>query len=421
MTALRFMVGIAAAIGLMSSAGLANAQQKYTEWGWPLPYEKISDKSVNWLKEKGWWPLTVAWQAPWSGQNTVNVVTNREGLLAKRGIDAAFQAFNAGSEINEVVSSGRAQVGSGGNFPFTSLLDNRIPVKALAILSPNLEHATLVPLNSKLKSLKDMKGSNPPVVVGIATGSSGEFYFQEAAKANGVVIGKDVIQKNMSIPDQMLLPQGLDAVVPWELAISIMVDEKKTARRIDTIFPYNFYEGNYYVRQEIIDNAPDVAQALSDAYMEAVLWIRLHPQKAADYLLEEPRLKNYGKALLLQQTELYNNLYKPTSTYPHAQFWATENERIAKWLFQTKRLRNELAAKDYVAAFDTRYMDKTYEKLGWKVPLQPSFLPKDWKGQVGKTPYPEYYNARTLTKQQPWPEAGDLTKPWQFAGKAYTP
>src|SRR5580693_5330450 len=50
------------------------AAQKATEWGWPLPYEKVSDKSVTWLKEKGWWPLTVAFQPPWSGQSTVNIV-----------------------------------------------------------------------------------------------------------------------------------------------------------------------------------------------------------------------------------------------------------------------------------------------------------------------------------------------------------
>ncbi len=72
--------------------------------------------------------------------------------------------------------------------------------------------------------------------------------------------------------------------------------DRKTGREVDTIFPYNFYEGMFYVRQELIDNVPDVVQAISDAFMEATLWIRLNPDKAADFLAEEPTLKVFRKA-----------------------------------------------------------------------------------------------------------------------------
>src|SRR5215471_8701906 len=118
-----------------------SAQTKFTDWGWPLPYEKVSDKSVQWLKSKGWWPVQVAYQAPWSGQNTINIVMDRQGLLKERGIETAFQAFPSGPAINETIVSAKFQVGNGGNFPFTSLLDKNVPVTAIAILSPNLLHA----------------------------------------------------------------------------------------------------------------------------------------------------------------------------------------------------------------------------------------------------------------------------------------
>src|SRR5438045_3990869 len=125
--------------GVAIGAGTAMAAaQSFTEWGWPQPYEKVSDKSVAWLKEKGWWPITVAFQPPWSGQSTVNIVMDRMGLMAKRGLEAKWQGFPSGPAINEVMVSARAQVGNGGNFPFTSLLDKKVPVKAIAILSPNL-------------------------------------------------------------------------------------------------------------------------------------------------------------------------------------------------------------------------------------------------------------------------------------------
>lgn len=346
---------------------------------------------------------------------------DRLSLLSKRGIESKFQAFGSGPEINEVITSGRFQVGNGGNFPFTSLLDKGVPVKAVAVLAPNLEHAVIAPADSPLKSIKDLKGSNPPATIGIVTGSSAEFYFQMAAEVNGIEINKDVVLKNMTIADQMLLPKGLAAVVPWDPTVAILTEERKTGRVIDTIYPYNFYQGNFYVRAEMVANVPDVVQAICDAFVEADLWIRLNPQKAADFLVEEPRLKNYGKALLLKQTQLYNNLYKPTYSYPFAEFWGAENERIATWLTQQHRLKTNVTKKNYVDAFAPEFMLKTYAKLGWRVPSQPPFIPKGWTGTIGKLPYPEYYTRYTLSKPQPWPEAGDLTRPWEFNGKTYKP
>ena len=156
--ALRRLAGPALAAGALLLAMPALAQQKATDWGWPQPYEKISDKSVQWLKDKGWWPLQIAFQPPWSGQNTINIVMDKQGLLAKRGIEAKLQAFPSGPAINEVMISGRFQVGNGGNFPFTSLIDKNIPVKAIAVINVNLMHALVVPNDSPLKSVKDLKG-----------------------------------------------------------------------------------------------------------------------------------------------------------------------------------------------------------------------------------------------------------------------
>ena len=55
--------------GLPSS--FAQPKQQFTEWGWPQPYEKVSEKSINYLKEKGWWPLKWAYQPPWMAEATI--------------------------------------------------------------------------------------------------------------------------------------------------------------------------------------------------------------------------------------------------------------------------------------------------------------------------------------------------------------
>ena len=414
------ILAVAILAALLSGIVPASAQS-FTDWGWPQPYERVSQKSVDWLKQKGWWPIGVGWQGPFSGQNTINVVMDKAGLLEQRGIEAKFQVFAAGPDVNEAVASARVQVGNGGNFPFTSLLDRGVPVKAIAVVAPNLKHSTVVPLDSNIKKLADFKGSNPPATIGIVTGSSAEFYFTQAAEVVGLQIGKDVILKNMPPSEQILMAKGIGAVVPWEPSVTIITENRKTGIEVDTIFPYNFYEGRFYVRQELIDNVPDVVQSISDAFMEATLWIRLNPDKAADLLAAEPMLKTFGKELLLQQTKLYNNLYKPTYSYPFAAMWGEEDARIAKWLKERNRLTKALTANDYEASFDTRFMEKTYQKLGWKIPTRAPFLPPNWPGKIGQLPYPEYANALTLKEPQRWPEAGDLTRPWTFNGNTYKP
>jgi ABC-type nitrate/sulfonate/bicarbonate transport system substrate-binding protein len=417
----RFRILAATTLTALLSGIVAASAQSFTDWGWPQPYERVSQKSVDWLKQKGWWPIGVGWQGPFSGQNTINVVMDKAGLLEQRGIEAKFQVFAAGPDVNEAVASARVQVGNGGNFPFTSLLDRGVPVKAIAVVAPNLKHSTVVPLDSNIKKLADFKGSNPPATIGIVTGSSAEFYFTQAAEVVGLQIGKDVILKNMPPSEQILMAKGIGAVVPWEPSVTIITEIRKTGTEVDTIFPYNFYEGRFYVRQELIDNVPDVVQSISDAFMEATLWIRLNPDKAADLLAAEPMLKTFGKELLLQQTKLYNNLYKPTYSYPFAAMWGEEDARIAKWLKERNRLTKALTASDYEASFDTRFMENTYQKLGWKIPTRAPFLPPNWSGKIGQLPYPEYANAVTLKEPQLWPEASDLTRPWTFNGKTYKP
>ncbi len=412
---------LAAALALSMVLPAYAQQGKFNEWGWPVPYEKVSDRSVKWLKDKGWWPVQVAYQAPWSGQNTVNIVMDRQGLLKARGVETRYQAFPSGPAINETIVSAKFQVGNGGNFPFTSLLDKNIPVKAIAILSPNLLHALVVPPDSPLKSIKDLKGSSPPATIGLVTGSSAEFYFQMAMQMNGLRAGKDVILKNMPPGEQMALPKGITGVVAWDPTPAMMVEERKNGRIIDSIFPYNMYEGQFYVRTEMIENVPDVVQAFSDAFAEATLWIRLYPGKAAQLKSEDPMLKNFSKQILQQQVDAYSNLYKPTNIYPHAQFWGAVNETIFNWLYEQKRITRPLKAKDFVAAVDERFMRRTFERLGWAVPKQPPFIPAGWKGDPAKPPFPEYVHAINTKQPQPFPEKGDLVKAWSFGGKTYSP
>lgn len=397
----------------------------FTQWGWPQPYERVSERSIKWLQDKGWWPLNVAYQPPWSGQNAIFVVMNKAELLQKRGLQANLQAFPSGPALNEVFISGRAQVGNGGNLPMNTLIDRQVPMRVIALMSPNLRHMAIVPPDSPLKKLADMKGGNPqtraPWTIGIATGSSSEFYMQLALAANGLENGKDFTFRNMPPPEQAQMPRGIDMIAPWDFTTSLVVNERKTGRPVDAHFPYMMYLGVTYVRQELVDNVPDVVQAIADAIVEATLWIRMEPEKTVDYLLEDQNLRLVPRTLLAGQVREYNNWFKPTYLYPHTDFWFEENQRTVNWLHQNGRLKTPLTQQEFRTTFRPEYIGRSFEKLGWKVPAAPPFIPAGWRGQVGKPPYPEYLSILNMNAPQAFPEPGDLTRAWTFNGQTFRP
>ena len=125
--------------------------------------------------------------------------------------------------------------------------------------------------------------------------------------------------------------------------------------------------------------------------------------------------------LLKQQLLEYNNLYKPTYLYPMADFWARENEKIARWLFDNKRLQKPFSAKEFTGVFAPEFMQNTFERLGWKIPTVPPTIPQGWAGKIGELPYPAYDTVATMKAPQNWPESADLTRAYTFNGRTVKP
>jgi ABC-type nitrate/sulfonate/bicarbonate transport system substrate-binding protein len=176
---------------------------------WPGPYTPISKKSVEWLKAKQWWPLTLAWQPPFAGQNATIISMVENKLLEHRGLEYKLLAAPSGVVVNKAIIDGSAQFGSGGNFPLTILVDQGAPIRVIAITAPNLKHQIIVPKDSAIQKLADFKGAHPPAQIGLVLGTSAEFYLQAAAAAQGLHVGKDIVLKNLSQADQTKMPAEL--------------------------------------------------------------------------------------------------------------------------------------------------------------------------------------------------------------------
>lgn len=408
-----------------SVAAAAVNVPKFTDWGWPLPYEQISAKSKQWLQSKGWWPINAAWIVVWSGEEIVGHVLQTQKLLEKRGIEMNWRTFVAAGFSNEAFIPGRIQLASTGALGVLALLSNKVPTRALAVHSPGLTHAATVPLGSPLKSLADLKGAKVlkrPAIVGTTTGSTNHFGFIAAAQYLDLKENEDYTLRSMPPGDLATAPKGVDVYTIWEPHVSYSTEILKVSRLLEPLDPYYIYSGYYYMQQEIEDKAPDVAQFMTDAFIEAVLWAKANPDETIKSLLSNPAYGRLNPGLIRKMTELYTFWPKPTVYFPFDDpngIWPKEEARISDWAYQTGASRNRVTNLDWQKVRRTSYMAATFEKLGWVVPEKPPFLPANFGG-VGNLPY-KPYGAALLHGPAPFPEAGELKKPWTFKGKTFHP
>jgi sulfonate transport system substrate-binding protein len=372
-----------------------------------LEHHKVSDKSVAWLKEKGWWPLTIGYFADVPGYAVHYPVMRDRHLLEDRGLEVNYVSFLSGPPILEAFLAGQTQATAYGDFPFWNTVDKGVPAVAYAVTGVNNEAALVVPPDSPFQTADDLAKAGHQLVIGTTLGSYCEFYLLAMGAQKHLAAGTDYRLAGMSMREAQLVPKGVDAVAIWDPHVSFAL-EKGLGRRIDDVFPYYFATGYEFARREISENAPDVVQALADASIEAVLAVRADPDAAAALYVADPKAKAWSKEAVRAQIDRYVTLYKPTYKYLDPAFWSVEDARGVAAQAAAGRLTHARDAADLRRDFAPEYLADTFARLGWAVPAHPVFLPPGWAGEVGKPPYPEYWNARTLTTPQVFPEPGDL-------------
>ncbi len=378
---------------ILNFCWIASAENKKpssaTKWGWPLPYEQVSQKSLDWLKSKGWLPLSIGYFADIPGYSACYAIIKEKKLLEKRGLPANFISFLSGPPIVEAFLGGQTQVTHYGDFPFWLTIDKGAPAVAFALTGVNHGVAMLVAPDSAITKPEDLKQAGKQTVVGTTLGSYAEFYLTAMTNNKGLVRDKDFKVAGLSMREAQLLPKGVDAVVLWDPYIAFS-QEKRLGRVIDNGSPYFFTTAFDFVRREIHENAPDVVQALADAAIEAILYAQHDAEGTADFYRKDPRISGYSRELLIDQVKKYLCSYPAAVRYIHSDFWATEDARIIEALYSMGRVNKAISIAEMKQFMAPQYVGNTLRKLGQSVPEKPVFLPSDWQGQVAKPPYPEY-------------------------------
>lgn len=406
------LTGALALGGQFAISSQADAAAAATEWGWPTPYQAVSPKSIEWLKAKGWWPLQVAWNPLWSDGNIVLFVMRHYQLLEKRGIEVQYPPILTAGLMNEVFIPGKVQVAQAGSLGLLRLIDLKIPAAAVCTY-PAQRQAFLVPpdspLKNGLKDIKDGKVLGRPAICGVTIGSTNHLGLLIAAKVLGLKAGEDYVLKNIDPAEIITMPKGIDVTAIWEPNVLFMTEIRKNARILELVDTYEAFNGYSYARGELEQNAPDVLQAYTDAFVEARLIARHDPDGVLTTFAADPSQRGRDLTLIKKDAEIHVFNPKPTVNYPFENskgFWIPLEMYQAGVMADAGILQRRYTQADFKAVLRNQYLGRTFTKLGWAIPTNPPFLPADWQGTVGKPPYPPY--GLMYMGKQAFPEPGDL-------------
>jgi NitT/TauT family transport system substrate-binding protein len=237
------------------------------------------------------------------------VLAKQLGEYEKAGVNVDMVDFKGGSQALTAVLGGSADVVSGYFDHCVNLAAKNQHLQAFVVYDryPGLVLVVSPKQSDTIKSVKDLAGKK----VGVsAPGSSTHYFLNFLLKKNGVDSGSvGVIGVGLGASAVAAMEQGsVDAAVMLDPAVTQLQGRNKDLRILsdtrsqkDTIdvFGGEYPGGALYTRAEWIEKNPRAAQALVNAIVSTLQWIRKHsPEEIMAKMPEE--IVGANKDLYLQ-------------------------------------------------------------------------------------------------------------------------
>jgi len=206
----------------------------------------------------------------------------------KHNIKVIFRSFSYGAPENQAMAAGELQMASAGMGP-AIVAAARLPAKLVAI-SILEQTAILVPKDSPVKSVKDLKGKN----VAFPGEGSQQYPLLLKALADAGMKSSDIKlfkTKGSDIPT-LLMQKSVEAGITWDPHVSQALADghSRVLLKAEKIMPIKagHYIGNgEYAREDFIAKRPEVVQDLVIANVKAINFILKDPKKAAKMWSEQ--------------------------------------------------------------------------------------------------------------------------------------
>lgn len=222
-----------------------------------------------------------------------------EDELAEQGITVNWVQSAGSNKANEALRAGAIDVGSTAGSAALLARSNGSPIKAIDIYSQP-EWAALVTLpDSGITSVEDLRGKS----IAATRGTDPYFFLLQALEAAGVEQSEVTIENLQHADGRSALASG--AVDAWAGLDPIMAAaEQEGAELFFRDIDFNSY-GFLNATEDFLEEQPDVAQTVVNAYERAREWAQENPEETAAILAEvasiDPAVAN---SVIIDRTNL---------------------------------------------------------------------------------------------------------------------
>jgi sulfonate transport system substrate-binding protein len=232
--------------------------------------------------------INVGHQNGTPGLNLLKARGLLEKRLASQGIRVKWISFQGGPPMMEAMAAGGIDIGNVGNLPpvFAQAAGN--PIVYVAATGSNAgAQAIIVPKNSPIKTLADLKGKKLAIQKGTALQ-----YFALKALASAKLTLKDIQPVYLTIPDSTTAFEGgnVDALPIGDpyLASKELNDTVRVLVRGSDVAPQRAF---YIATQNFTKNHPDLIKVILEEQRKVEEWAKANPNEVAKVLAEQTKYK----------------------------------------------------------------------------------------------------------------------------------
>jgi len=222
-----------------------------------------------------------------------------EDALAEDGVDVTWVKSDGSNKANESLRAGAIDVGSTAGSAALLARANGSPIRTIDIYSQPEWAAVVVGPDSSITDLSQLEGKK----VAATQGTDPYFFLVQALDAEGVDRSKVSIENLQHADGATALQNG--AVDAWAGLDPIMADAQTGgAELIYRNIDFNTY-GFLNATEEFLEDEPELAQMVVDAYAKARTWVQENPDEAVTILAEEAGIEeDVARTVLTERTNL---------------------------------------------------------------------------------------------------------------------
>ncbi len=240
----------------------------------------------------------------WATYNPLSLIIRDQGwledALADDGVEVEWVQSAGSNRANEGLRAGALDIGSTAGSAALLARSNGSPIQTIGLYTQPEWAAIVVPADSPIQDVGDLAGAS----IAATLGTDPYFFLLQTLEEAGIAIGDVEVQNLQHADGRTALDQGnVDA---WAGLDPIMAASEQES---DTELIYRNIDFNTWgflnATESFIEDSPELAQLVVNAYERARAWARDNPEETAQLLADEAGIDlEVARITLLERTNI---------------------------------------------------------------------------------------------------------------------